>query len=64
MRNRTIDLARPAVILVALCLSATLRSAAQDAPQGEKSFSIGGAFQLTAPEGWLSRQPAHAHRRT
>lgn len=57
MRSWIITVAQSTFIALLLCVSAAYVSAAEDA-QGGKRFLIGGAYQLAAPEGWISREPA------
>jgi hypothetical protein len=46
-----------AAVGVVILVVVTAAVAQEAAAQGAKTFSIGGAFQLTAPESWASRQP-------
>jgi hypothetical protein len=48
---------RTSVCFLVLFAACAAGAEDQKAPQAVKPFVIGGAFQLTAPESWTSRQP-------
>jgi hypothetical protein len=48
---------RTTACLLALIAVSAARAEDQKAQSAAKPFTIGGAFQLSAPEGWVSRQP-------
>ena len=48
--------------LIALCLiilsfNSAVRGVEQAAPPAAQTFTVGGAYQLTAPASWISREP-------
>jgi hypothetical protein len=57
MKFLALTITRTAVGLVSLLATCAARAEDQKTTQAAKQFLIGGAFQLTAPESWVGRQP-------